>query len=203
MIKRFLIAFCVLTMLLTGCSRSDYSDASVDVPSNWAEYTIENMEFRFEAGWKSGNWDGVQNDMDIQAQTIGTNNNLALFGRLVSPTSAQDTTNYLDFGYWDLGRQFETSEMEALMEPINDLLLAIKKTGIESNDLQTSRIRFYGEVEALTCCYVLEKDKVECVMQIALIPHGTRVYMIAYSDFASGEDNSVLEQLLSTLSFND
>ncbi len=202
MFKRFLTATCAVILLLTGCG-SDYSDGSVDVPVNWAEYTIENMEFRFEAGWKSGNWDGVQSDADTQAQTIGTSNNLALFGRLVSPTSARDTVDYLDFGYWDLGRQVETSELEALMEPLNDLLLVINKTGIESNDLQPSRIRFYGEVEALTCSYVMEKERVECVMQMALIPHGTRVYFITYSDFASGEDNSMLEQLLSTLYFND
>ncbi len=202
MFKRFLTATCAVILLLTGCG-SDYSDAQVDVPANWAEYTIENLEFRFEAGWKSGNWDGVLSDADTQAQTIGTNNNLALFGRLVAPTSAQDTINYLDFGYWDIGRQVETSELEALMEPINDLLLEIKKTGIESNDLQASRIRFYGEVEALTCSYVLEKEQVECVMQMALVPHGTRVYFITYSDFASGADNSMLEQLLSTLRIND
>lgn len=203
MIKRFLAVTCAVILLLTGCSRSDYSNAQVDVPSTWAEYTIGNMDFRFEAGWKSGNWDSVLTDADAQAQTIGTSNNLAIFGRLVAPTSAQDTINYVDFGYWDIGRTVETSELEALMEPLNDLLLVIKKTGIESNDLQASRIRFYGEVEALTCSYVLEKENVECVMQVALIPHDTRVYIITYSDFASGEDNSMLEQLLSTLSFND
>lgn len=202
MIKRFLAVTCAAILLLTGCG-SDYSDAQLDVPANWAEYTIGNMEFRFEAGWKSGNWDSVLSDADAQAQAIGTNNNLALFGRLVAPTSAQDTINYVDFGYWEIGRTVETSELEAIMEPLNDLLLVIKKTGIESNDLQASRIRFYGEVEALTCSYVLEKENVECVMQVALIPHETRVYFISYSDFESGEDNSMLEQLLSTLSFND
>ena len=202
MIKRLLIIVCIAAMLLTGCG-SDYSDAQVDVPGNWAEYTVGNMEFRFEAGWKNGNWDAVLSDADTQAQTIGTNNNLALFGRLVAPTSAQDTINYVDFGYWEMGRMVETSELEALMEPINDLLLEIKKTGIESNDLQASRIRFYGEVEALTCSYLLEKELVRCVMQMALIPQGSRVYFICLSDFTSGEDNSMLEQLLSTLSIQE
>lgn len=202
MFKRFLTAACAVILLLTGCG-SDYSDAQVEVPSNWAEYTVENMDFRFEAGWKSGNWDNVMAETDKQAGTIGTNNNLAVFGRLVAPTSAQDTTNYMDFGYWEMGHQVETVELEALMEPINDLLLHIKKTGIESNDLQSSRIRFYGEVEALTCSYQLEKERVTCVMQMALIPHGSRVYFICLSDFTTGEDNSMLEQLLSTLSFND
>ena len=202
MSKRFLILFCVLTMLLTGCG-SDYDDASVEVPANWAEYTVENMDFRFEAGWKSGNWDAVQTDMDTQVQTIGTSNNLAIFGRLVAPVSAQDTTNYIDFGYWDTGRQLETSELESLMEEINDMILTIKKIGVESEDMQASRIRFYGEVEAMTFSYLLEKEQVHCVMQVALIPHGTKVYMVTYCDFASTEDNSTLEQLLSTLSFND
>ena len=202
MLKRFFAAICAAMLVLTGCG-SDYSDAQVEVPANWAEYTVGNMEFRFEAGWKGGNWDSVLSDADTQAQLIGTNNNLALFGRLVAPTSAQDTTNYVDFGYWEIGRQVETSELEALMDPINDLLLEIKKTGIESNDLQASRIRFYGEVEALTCSYIMEKEKVECIMQMALVPQGSKVYFICLSDFTSGEDNSMLEQLLSTLSINN
>lgn len=200
MLKRFFAVICAAMLVLTGCG-SDYSDAQVEVPANWAEYTVGNMEFRFEAGWKGGNWDSVLAEADKQAETIGTNNNLALFGRLVAPTSAQDTTNYVDFGYWDMGHQVETVELEALMEPINDLLLEIKKTGIESNDLQASRIRFYGEVEALTCSYLMEKENVHCVMQMALIPHGSQVYFICLSDFTSGADNSMLEQLLSTLSF--
>ena len=200
MFKRIFAAICAAMLVLTGCG-SDYSDAQVEVPANWAEYTVGNMEFRFEAGWKGGNWDSVLAEADKQAETIGTNNNLALFGRLVAPTSAQDTTNYVDFGYWDMGHQVETVELEALMEPINDLLLEIKKTGIESNDLQASRIRFYGEVEALTCSYLMEKENVQCVMQMALIPHDSQVYFICLSDFTSGADNSMLEQLLSTLSF--
>ena len=85
MFKRFLTAACAVILLLTGCG-SDYSDAQLDVPANWADYTIENLEFRFEAGWKSGNWDSVLSDADTQAGLIGTNNNLALFGRLVAPT---------------------------------------------------------------------------------------------------------------------
>lgn len=202
MLKRLLMILCALAVL-TGCSKSEYSDASVEVPANWADYTVENMDFRFEAGWKSGSWDEVQTNMDAQAQTIEASNNLAIFGRLVSPLSAQDTTNYVDFGYWDTGHPMKTAELETIMEQVDDLILTIKKMGVESNELQTSRIRFYGEVEAMTFSYLLEKDNVQCVIQAALIPHGTRVYMVAYFDFGSTTDNSMLEQLLSTLSFND
>ena len=85
MIKRILAAICAVMLVLTGCG-SDYSDAQVEVPANWAEYTVENMEFRFEAGWKSGNWDAVMAEADKQAGVIGTNNNLAVFsGRNVTP----------------------------------------------------------------------------------------------------------------------
>ena len=69
MIKRILAAICAVMLVLTGCG-SDYSDAQVDVPANWAEYTVENMEFRFEAGWKSGNWDAVMAEADKQAAIL-------------------------------------------------------------------------------------------------------------------------------------
>ena len=42
MFKRILTAACAVILLLTGCG-SDYSDAQLDVPANWADYTIENL----------------------------------------------------------------------------------------------------------------------------------------------------------------
>lgn len=190
-------------MILTGCS-SGYSDASVDVPTNWANYTVGDLQFRFEAGWKSGNWDPLQADMDVQVQTLGAGNNLAIFGRLVAPAADKGTVNYVDLGYWDTGRNFEATEMESLMEELNDLVVPLKKLGLTSEDEQSSRIRVYGEdITALTLSYRITKDQVECLIQVALVPHGTRVYMISYADFSTNKENEMLERLLSSLSFTN
>lgn len=200
-IKKWIALLCCALMLLTGCS-SGYSDASVDVPGNWASYTVGDLNFRFIAGWKSGNWDPLQIDMDLQVQTVGTSNNLAIFGRLVAPAADKGTVNYMDFGYWDIGREFEVTELESVMKELDELVVPVKKLGLSSDDVQSSRIRTYGdEITALTLAYRLVSEEVSCVMQVALVPHGTRVYMISYADFSTGEDDSTLERLLSSLSF--
>lgn len=201
--KRVFALFLVCIMVLTGCNSGGYDDASVDPPENWASYTVGELQFRFEAGWKSGNWDPLQNNMDAMVNTIGAANNLALFGRLVAPASDRGTVNYVDFGYWDTGRTFEASELEGIMEQINDLSLSLKKMGVSSEDKQSSRIRVYGRdaLTALTVSYLLETDSVSCLMQVALVPHGTRVYLISYADFSKQQDDTMLEQLLTTLSF--
>ena len=204
MIKKLTILFCALTMLLTGCGGgSVYDDASADVPGNWANYTVGGLQFKFEAGWKSGSWDILQSNMDYQVQAINTSNNLAIFGRLVGPASDKGTVNYIDFGYFEMGRTVETAELENIMEQLNDLGLSLKKMGADSEDKQSSRIRCYGddELEALTVSYLIEQDPVSCVIQTALIARGTRVYMISYADFASDTDDSKLEQLLTSLDF--
>lgn len=200
--KQLVALICTLLLMLTGCS--DYSDASVDVPSNWASYAVGDLQFRFEAGWKSSSWDPLQTDMDTQVQTLQTSNNLAIFGRLVSPAADKGTINYVDLGYWDTGRAFEIVEMEDMMEDLNDLVVPLKKLGMTSEDVQRSRIRTYGsDITALTLSYTITKEEVSCLMQIALVPHGSRVYMISYADFSTGTDSDVLEKLLSSLSFTN
>lgn len=198
--RRLTAVICLIVVILTGCG--GYSDASVDVPSTWAQYTIDDLQFRFKAGWKSGNWDPVQTEMDTQTNALGTGNQLAIFGRLVSPSADKGTVDYIDFGYWDTGREYDAMEMEELMEDLNNLIIPFKRMGITSQDGQSSRIRIYGEeITALTLSYKLNKDYVNCVVQIALVPHGTRIYMIAYSDFSTGTDDDTLEQLLTSLHF--
>ena len=203
MIKRLIILLCIGMMVLTSCSRSEYDDASEDVPENWASYSVGDLAFRFEAGWKSSSWDPLQTEMDTQAQTLGVSSNLALFGHLVAPAADKGTVNYVDFGYWETGRTLQDSELESIMETLHDLSLPMKKLGVNAEDMQNSRIRTYGknETTALTLSYRLEEEKVSCVMQVAFVPHGSRVYMISYADFSKDTDDTMLEQLLSTLSF--
>ncbi len=199
-IKKWMTLLCTALLLLTGCG--GYSDASVDVPGNWASYQVGDLEFRFAAGWKSSSCDPLQTDMDSQVQVVGSSNNLAIFGRLTSPAADKGTVNYVDFGYWDTGREFANEELENIMKELDELVVPIKKLGLSSDDVQSSRIRIYGdEVTALTLAYQVEKEQVSCVVQAALVPHGSRVYLISYADFSTGKDDSTLERLLSSLRF--
>ncbi len=199
-VRKWISLLCGLLVFLTGCG--GYSDASVEVPGNWASYQVGDLEFRFIAGWKSSSWDSLQTDMDSQVQIVGSSNHLAIFGRLTSPAADKGTVNYIDFGYWDTGRQFENEELEGIMKELDEMVVPIKKLGLSSDDVQSSRIRIYGEdITALTLAYRVEKEQVDCVMQVALVPHGSRVYLISYADFSTGEDDSTLERLLSSLRF--
>lgn len=200
--KRIITVTILLIFLLTACG-SGYDNASVDIPSTWAAYSIDTLSFRFEAGYQSESWDVLQTDMDTRVSVLGTSNQLALFGRLISPASAKGTVNYIDFGYWDTGRALEPTELEGIMETLNNLSSPLLQLSVSSSQLQSSRIRTYGAVTALTTAFTVETEDLSCVLQVALVPHGSRVYLISYADFSTGADNDMLEGLLSTLQFSE
>ena len=200
--KRIITVTILLIFLLTACG-SGYDNASVDIPSTWAAYSIDTLSFRFEAGYQSESWDALQTDMDTRVSVLGTSNQLALFGRLISPSSAKGTVNYIDFGYWDTGRALEPTELEGIMETLNNLSSPLLQLSVSSSQLQSSRIRTYGAVTALTTAFTVETEDLSCVLQVALVPHGSRVYLISYADFSTGADNDMLEGLLSTLQFSE
>ena len=127
-VRKWISLLCGLLVFLTGCG--GYSDASVEVPGNWASYQVGDLEFRFIAGWKSSSWDSLQTDMDSQVQIVGSSNHLAIFGRLTSPAADKGTVNYIDFGYWDTGRQFENEELEGIMKELDEMVVPIKKLGL-------------------------------------------------------------------------
>ena len=200
--KRIITVTILLIFLLTACG-SGYDNASVDIPSTWAAYSIDTLSFRFEAGYQSESWDALQTDMDTRVSVLGTSNQLALFGRLISPASAKGTVNYIDFGYWDTGRALEPTELEGIMETLNNLSSPLLQLSVSSSQLQSSSIRTYGAVTALTTAFTVETEDLSCVLQVALVPHGSRVYLISYADFSTGADNDMLEGLLSTLQFSE
>ncbi|MBQ7058771.1 MAG: hypothetical protein IJM83_05655 [Firmicutes bacterium] len=206
---RILALLLILTlsaMLLGGCrKRSEYDDASVSVPDTYASYDVGDFHFRFEAGWESTNWDELSSTMDGQAALLGLTSNMAIYWRMYSPTTAIGTVNYLDFGYFEVGREVQTSDLEKLMEPLDEQASTLKKLGISCDELQKARIRSYNraEVEALTYCYLVKNEYVTDVVQVALIARGSRVYTISLNDFTSGGDTALLEQLLSTLTIDE
>ena len=188
--------------LLTGChKRSEYDDATVGVPDTYASYDVGDFHFRFEAGWESTSWDELTPVMDGQAQLLGLQNNMAIYWRLYSPTTAIGTVNYVDFGYFELGRTVATADLEPIMEKLDEQASTLKRLGISCDELQKARIRSYNEaeIEALTYCYLVKNEFVTDVIQVALIPQGSRIYTITVNDFTSGADTALLEQLLSTL----
>ena len=200
-----LLAVC---LLLSGCQRgSEYYDGTVSVPSTYAKYSVPPLEFRFEAGYKSVNWDEFTLESDEAAAMNGIANNLAIFTRLQSPVMDQGTVNYLDFGYFEMGRTVTAADLEDVMSEIDELAASMKSLEVTSDELQAARIRAYGddEIEAMTCCYevdhYIDQFTIRCVIQMALVPHGSRIYLISYADFTTGKDDSKLEQLLSSLSF--
>ena len=212
---RSLILLMVLALAmtsLTGCKKEEhsiYSDGTVTVPDTYASYTVEPMTFRFEAGWTSANFDDAQNQMEYLGAGIGVSDNLCIYQRLKSPVYDQGTVNYLDFGYMQIGHTVEMTELEEILENFDQLSSGVKKLELASSQLQNARIRAYGdnEIEALTVCYRISASvngyTISCVEQLALIPIGSRIYLILYSDFTNTEDDPCLERLLSSMTITE
>lgn len=200
----------LMVSLLTGCKKgSEYSNATVSIPATYAKYNITPLHFRFEAGWHSSEFDTVQDQMDLVVGGLGVTNQLCVFSRLASPPADQGTVNYLDLCYMQMNHEVETVELEDIMGQIDTMGSTIKKTNLGAEQLQRSRIRCYGddELEALTFCYKVTTNvngyDINCVEQVALVPWGSRVYIIVYSDFTTGADSQALEQILSSLSITE
>ena len=207
------ICLCLVLVLMTGMlggcrEHSEYPEATVSVPDTYAGYDVDPMHFRFEAGWTSANFDSVQVQMDDMVLTLGINNNICIFYRLKSPVYDQGTVNYLDFGYLQMNHTMKAEDLEGIMEQLDTLQSSIKRMELSSTQLQASRIRCYGknELEALTFCYKISTSindyTISCVEQVALIPWGTRLYVLIYSDFTTGGDSPALEEVLSTLTID-
>lgn len=203
--KAAVLVLClVLVVPLFSCgssSRSEYDDATVSIPDSYATYHAGEFTFRFEPGWTSTSWDDTQSVLDAQTQILSISNNLAFTWRLTSPVRAIGTTDYVDFGYFSVSGTVTTKDLESLMPSLDEQASSLKKLGVSCEILQNSRIRSYNNasIEALTFCYKVTSGKVTTVVQTALISGGSKVYAIMYSDFTSGADSSMLEQLLSTL----
>jgi|GEM_PF-1927469 len=194
-------------LCLSGCNQkeSDYSDATVSVPETYADYDVDIFHFKFEAGWTSASWDDVTEAMDSQGALITVANNLSIFYRLQSPAADIGTVNYMDFGFFEMGRQVATKDLEDIMDQIDDQATTLKKLGVSCDELQSARIRAYNknEVEALTYCYLVRSETVTTVTQVALIAHGSRIYCIMLNDFTTGADSYLLERMLSGMTIDE
>lgn len=195
------LSLTLLMTLLSGCrGKNNYSDATVSVPSSYASYQVGPFRFRFAPGWKSADYTAFQEQLEAAQQSAGGVNKLALFGRMTSSPTDVGTTNYLDFGYLEMGREVDPEELEDIMDAINEMSSPLKKMGISSDELQRSRIRNYGStVTALTYSYEVDNQTIKCIVQTGLFPLGSRVYVICYSDFTSKELGRELLEVLSTL----
>ncbi len=214
--KKVLVVLLAALVLLTGCHRgsSEYEDASVTVPSTYVSYTLDAVSFRFEAGWQASSPDTVTASQSDFLSQLGLDGALAITGQMQSASTDKGTINYIDVGYFQTDHDTSAKELEGIMENINEIGGSLEKLDISSDQLQKSRIRCYGsdQTEALTFCYQLDSkvdssdltaQPVSCVIQGALIPHGSRVYVLLYSDFTSGRDDSSLEEMLTSLTFTD
>lgn len=213
------LVLCVAVSMMSACQRSQsvYRDATVSVPSTYTEYTVDQMTFRFEAGWLSSDWSLVDTEMETLLESVSQTGNFALCGQLTSPATDKGTVDYIHVGYFEMGSTVAAKDLEGIMESIDSIPLTLKRMNLSGNELQKSRIRSYqnGAVEALTFCYSIEKRNTSdesssedepspsLVVQVALIPHNNRVYVLAFDDFTSGADNDSLEEMLSSLSFTN
>ncbi len=194
------VLFLLLTaLMLTGCS-SSYANASATPPNTWASYTCHDLTFRFEAGWQTCSSENLQTEMANALNLLGDDTRLTLLDQLASPRTDQGTYNYLTLAYYTMSSAVTGEELESIMKELNEMDMVLETAERQANIIQKSRIRIYGEeLTALTFCVEMTEGKVSCLSQIALIPHGNLLYQVVYSDFSTGEDNSVLEQFLTGL----
>lgn len=196
--KKFLIMVLLAVMLLTGCG--GYTNASVEPPSTWADYELGNMKFKFNAGWTREETSGLTAQMESNMTALGGSNNVTMLASYASPAGEQGAKNYLIFASMTMDENIVAEDLESIMDTFNDMSRTMKNSlAIGAETTQTAKIREYGEHNAMTVAYKVSYGDAQSLVQLALVPSGKTVYMIAYADFSTAKDNSELEQLLTSL----
>lgn len=197
-----LILICLAVFLLTGCG--GYTDASIDPPSNWAEFELGSMKFKFHAGWTREETSGLTAQMESNMTALGDVSTMTMLASYASPIGEQGARNYLIFASMTMDESIVAEDLETIMDSFNDMSRTMKNNlTIGSEVTQTAKIREYAGRNALTMAYKVSYEEAESLVQIALIPHGKTLYLISYADFSTVKDNQELEQLLTSLRFND
>ena len=199
--KRLLPLLLLPLLVLTACG--DYAKADQTPPATWAAYECHGLTFRFMAGWTPVSHEALQQAAGEVLTGLDSENRLSLLGHYASPLQATGTTNYLSLGYYTMASDITAADLEGIMEELNNLDDVLSVDTTDTKFLQKCRIRTYAGQPALTLALRSVRGDVTMVSQVALVPQGRFLYLIVYSDFSTGEDNSVLEQLLTSLSLEN
>ena len=199
-IAAVLAAVLLLTALPgAACHKSPFSDATQKPPVTWPVYSAQGIRFRFEAGFTAADWAGLSDDLGYQLGLLGASSHLTTLAYFVSPERDKGTHDYLHFACYRLDAPMTDEQLMGLMDPLNRLDMELNQGQLSAECVQNARIRLYGSVTALTYALRLTRGEVSCVQQFALVPCGTLLYQISYSDFTTASDSAALEQLLSSL----
>ena len=189
----------VLTViLLTGCG--GYTDATLEVPSNWAEYELGDLDFKFYAGWTREETSGLTAQMESSLTALGGVNTTTMLASYASPVGEQGAKNYLIFASMTMEEAMVAEDLETIMDSFNEMARSMKNSfAIGAEISQTAKIREYAGNDALTLAYKVSYEEAESLVQVAMIPKGKTMYVISYADFSTAQDNKDLEMVLSSL----
>lgn len=197
--NKFLVLMLAI-LLLTGCG--GYTDGSIEPPSNWADYELGSIRFKFHAGWNREETGMLSAQMDSALTALGGVNTTTMLASYASPTGEQGAKNYLVFASMTLDENIVAEDLEGIMDSFNDMSRNMKNSfAIGAEIVKTARIREYGGHDALTVVYKVSYGEAESVVQAALVPYGKTLYVVAYADFSTMKDNNDLEQVLTSMQF--
>ena len=197
-----LIFLIIAVLLLTGCG--GYTDASIQPPSNWAEYELGEMHFKFHAGWTREETSGLTAQMESGLTALGGTNTVTMLAAYASPSGEQGAKNYLYFASMTMAEELVAEDLEGIMDSFNDMSRTMKNSfAIGAEITQTARIREYSGMNALTTAYKVSYGEAESLVQLAMVPQGKTLYIVSYADFSTVKDNTDLEQVLTSMRFEE
>ena len=195
-----LIFILITLLLLTGCG--GYTNGSIDPPSNWADYELGSIRFKFHAGWTREETGALSAQMDSALTALGGANTTTMLASYASPVGEQGAKNYLIFASMTLEENIVAEDLEGIMDSFNDMSRNMKNSfAIGAEIVKTARIREYGDHDALTVVYKVSYGEAESVVQAALVPYGKTLYVVSYADFSTMKDSNDLEQVLTSMRF--
>ena len=146
---------------------------------------------------------GMEPETGVSFSTAPLGDSFSYKGAALVTLDETELLKVINSGLNPYEKEITAADLEGIMEELNNLDDVLSVDATDTQFLQKCRIRTYAGQPALTLALRSVRGDVTMVSQAALVPQGRFLYLIVYSDFSTGEDNSVLEQLLTSLSLEN
>ena len=201
-VRAIVILLCVGLLFGTGCRR----ESAETIPANWPEYAMSGIRFRLEPGWSAvepEDWEETLGKA-LSDASLGYDaaDDFQWIGMLASPDLSTKTRDYLVAAYISFPGEITETVLQEQLEQMKDLKLQFVQAGTTASMLSDPQMREWGgrSVIAFTIRMNLSDDT-RTVIQVGLVPHGTRLYVFHYVDEGAEQSNGNLRKVFESLNW--
>ncbi len=201
-VRAIILLLCACLLFCTGCRREN----KTEIPSNWPEYALSGVRFRLEPGWTSiepEEWEETLGKA-LSDASLGYDaaDEMQWVGMLASPDLSTKTRDYLVVAYISLPGEITETILQNQLETMKDLKLQFVQAGSTASMLSDPQMKEWGGRSVITFTLRMNlADDTRTVIQVGMVPRGTRLYVFHYVDEGAEQSNGNLARVMESLNW--